>query len=121
VLRAIPLHLFGVILFVILVPYVHAKFTVLVVSILDGDTISDRSHFGESMRRPPGVGGGGGAPTGLKTARLLGRDSCWCELKAVTKEYWISVGFPIYKLVSSFPNVARRDAPVFGVQGSPLQ
>jgi len=45
VLRAIPLHLFGVILFVILVPYVHAKFTGLVVSILDGDTISDRSHF----------------------------------------------------------------------------
>jgi hypothetical protein len=85
VFRAIPLHLFGVILFVILVPYVHAKFTGPVVSILDGDTISDRSHFGESMRRPPGVGGGGGDPTGLKTTTLLEADSRLAESKAVTK------------------------------------
>ncbi len=35
----IPLHLLGLILFVIFVPYVHADFSGQVVSILDGDTI----------------------------------------------------------------------------------
>jgi len=36
-----------------------------------------RSYGGcrSPMRRPPGVGGGGGDPAGAKTARLLGRDS----------------------------------------------
>ncbi len=38
-LRAIPLHLLGLILFVILVPYVHADFSGQVVSVLDADTI----------------------------------------------------------------------------------
>ena len=38
-LKAIPLHLFGQILFVILVTRLHADFTGPVVSVLDGDTI----------------------------------------------------------------------------------
>ena len=38
-MRAIPLHLLGLILFVILVPYVHADFSGQVVSVLDGETI----------------------------------------------------------------------------------
>ena len=38
-LSAILLHLLGLILFVILVPYVHADFTCPVVSVLDGNTI----------------------------------------------------------------------------------